>query len=44
MKEVNGYTEVVFEEYYEKMTAEEMREKEDQKKKLRSETTQITMK
>ena len=33
LKNVDGYTEVVDLYYYEKMTAEEMQENEDQKKK-----------
>ena len=33
LKEINGYTEVVFEEFYEKMTTEEIKAKEDLKKK-----------
>ena len=44
MKEINGYTEVVFEDVYEKMSAAEITAEEDRKKKLRNEQTQITMK
>jgi len=37
MKEINGYTEVVFEDVYEKMSAAEITAEEDRKKKLRNE-------
>lgn len=37
MKEINGYTEVVFEDVYEKMSAAEIKAEDERKKKLRNE-------
>ena len=45
VKEVDGYTEVVYEDRYEKMTPEEMQEKDNQRKKSQKiEVAQVNVK